>query len=387
MNGATRLIGALAAGAAGMYLLDPDRGRRRRGIVRDKMVKAVHQLGDASEVTARDLRNRARGTAARLRAVVMRRRPSDHQIAERVRPLLDFAVRHPRAIDVRVEDGRVVLIGPILSDEVDRFLDAVRSIRHVRSIENHLSVHREPGNVSALQGEPARPRPRASWPMMQRIWSPTTRFFAIISGGALALWAVRQGGATGLTAGLGGLALFLRGATNLELKRIVGVGAGPPAVTLQKTIDVNAPVEQVFEVWSRYENFPEFMSHVREVRRTEDGRSHWVVSGPGGMSIAWDTEDSAYVRNQLIAWDTVSGSTVEHSGIVRFDPNRDGSTRVHIRMSLNPPGGALGYRLATLLGSDPKRALDEDLVRFKSLLEECTTTARGERVTREQLAG
>jgi uncharacterized membrane protein len=143
----------------------------------------------------------------------------------------------------------------------------------------------------------------------------------------------------------------------------------------------------VFEAWSRYENFPKFMSYVREVRRTQDGRSHWVVSGPGGLPVAWDTEDSAYVPNQLIAWDTVPGSTVEHSGIVRFDPNRDGSTRVHIRTLWNPPGGALGYGLATILGSDPKRALDEDLVRFKSLLEERKTTANGERVTREQLAG
>jgi uncharacterized membrane protein len=386
MNGATRLIGALAAGAVGMYFLDPDRGRRRRGIGRDKVVKAAHQLGHASEVTARDLRNRTRGTAARLRAVAMRRRLSDHHIGEHVRLTLGFMVRHPRAIDVRVEDGGVVLIGPILADEVDRFLDAVRSIRGVRSIENHLSVHREPGKISALQGEPMHPRRGASWPIMRRIWSPTTRLFAIITGGALALWAVRQGGATGLTAGLGGLALFLRGATNLGLKRIVGVGAGQ-TVTLQKTIDINAPVEEVFEAWSRYENFPKFMSHVREVRRTQDGRSQWVVSGPGGIPVTWDTEDSAYVPNQLIAWDTVPGSTVEHSGIVRFDPNRDGSTRVHIRTLWNPPGGALGYGLATILGSDPKRALDDDLVRFKSLLEARKTTAHGERVTREQLAG
>jgi len=54
-------------------------------------------------------------------------------------------------------------------------------------------------------------------------------------------------------------------------------------------------------------------------------------------------------------------------------------------MSYNPPGGALGHGLATLLGSDPKRAMDEDLVRFKSLLEAGRTRAHGERVTREEL--
>ena len=110
-------------------------------------------------------------------------------------------------------------------------------------------------------------------------------------------------------------------------------------------------------------------------------------SGPGGLSIEWDTEESAYVPNQVIGWRTMPGSIVEHSGIVRFDPNDEGGTRVHMRTSWNPPAGALGYGVAAIVGSDPKRALDEDLVRFKSLIEEGKTTAHGERVTRETLAG
>lgn len=154
MNRATGLIGAVAAGAAGMYLLDPERGRRRRAILRDKLRSAAHQLGDASEVTARDVANRAWGMAARLRSLALRRPVSDQQIAERVRATLGFVVRHPRALDVRVEDGRVLLTGPILADEEKRLLAAVASVRGVRSIENHLRIHTEPGNVPDLQGEP-----------------------------------------------------------------------------------------------------------------------------------------------------------------------------------------------------------------------------------------
>lgn len=192
---------------------------------------------------------------------------------------------------------------------------------------------------------------------------------------------------SGLTAGLGGLLLSLRGATNLEVKRLLGIGAGRRAVTLQKTLNINAPVKEVFAAWSRYEDFPKFMAHVREVRRTGPGRSHWVVAGPGGLPVEWDPEESASVPNRVIGWRTVPGSIVEHSGVVRFDPTETGGTRVHIRTSWNPPAGAIGYGLAALLGRDPKRALDDDLVRFKSLLEEGKTTAHGERVTREGLAG
>jgi uncharacterized membrane protein len=387
MKSMTRLIGAFAAGAAGMYLLDRDRGRRRRAIARDKLISGAHHLGEASEVTARDLANRARGTAARLRSLIFRRPVSDHQIAERIRSTLGFVVRHPRAIDVRVEDGGVMLTGPILADEVDRLLAAVRSVAGVRSIENHLRVHREPGNEPALQGGPRRPRRGRVFPMLQRVWSPTTRLFAVATGGTLALWGLGRRGPGRLPAGLGGLALLVRGATNLGVKRLLGIGSGRQAVTLQKTINIDAPVERVFEAWSRYEDFPKFMSHVREVRRTGEGRTHWVVSGPGGLPIEWDTEESVFVSDRVIGWRSVPGSIVEHAGIVRFDPNEKGGTRVHLRTSWTPPAGALGYGLAAILGSDPKRALDEDLVRFKSLMEDGKTTAHGHRVTRDEVAG
>ncbi len=71
---------------------------------------------------------------------------------------------------------------------------------------------------------------------------------------------------------------------------------------------------------------------------------------------------------------------------MRFEPNADGSTRMHILMSYNPPGGALGHVLATIFGSDPKSVMDEDLARMKSLLEIGKTRAHGERITREQVS-
>jgi uncharacterized membrane protein len=65
----------------------------------------------------------------------------------------------------------------------------------------------------------------------------------------------------------------------------------------------------------------------------------------------------------------VAGSIVGHAGIARFDEERDGSTRVHIRMSYNPPGGWLGHGIAAAFGVDPKRSLDADLARLKTLIE------------------
>jgi uncharacterized membrane protein len=369
-----------------MYLLDPDRGRRRRARVRDAFTSTVHELREGADVTARDLGNRARGSVAELRSIVGRRPPSDADITQRIREGLGSVVSHPRAIDVRVEHGRVCLSGPVLADEVDGLLATVASVRGVQGVEDRLDVHREPGNVPGLQGAPPRRRRLVRMPFMRTSWSPTARLVAGASGAGLALTALRSGGVAGTLLGVGGVALLLRGLTNRELKRLTGVGAGRRAITLQKTITVAAPVDQVFQFWSHYENFPRFMSHVREVRKTDDGRSHWVVAGPAGVPVEWDTEVTASVPDQVLAWRTVPGSSVDHAGIVRFDPV-PGGTRVEVRMSYNPPAGAIGHAIAALLGADPKQAMDEDLVRFKSLIEQGKTSAHGQKIDASELAG
>jgi uncharacterized membrane protein len=72
---------------------------------------------------------------------------------------------------------------------------------------------------------------------------------------------------------------------------------------------------------------------------------------------------------------------------MRFDANPDGSTRVSIRMAYNPPAGAIGHAVAKFFGADPKRQMDEDFNRLKSLIEEGkTSTPEAGEVTREQLA-
>ncbi|HXG16934.1 MAG TPA: SRPBCC family protein [Calidithermus sp.] len=385
MNRAMTMLTAAGVGAAVMYLLDPDRGNRRRALIRDKLVSARRRAGDAAQVTARDMANRARGGVAELTSWIARRPPSDDVLTERVRSRLGFLVSHPGSIDVAVRDGWVTLSGPVLADEVDQLLTGVSRVRGVRGIDNRLEVHREPGNVPGLQGPARRPRGGAVFPFMPTVWSPSARFVAGLAGGGLALLGARVGGLVGAAAGLGGLTLLTRAVTNLELTRLTGIGAGRRAVVLHKTITVQAPVDEVFAFWRRYENFARFMSHVREIRRGAEGRAHWVVAGPAGLPVEFDTEETRVVDNELIAWRTVPGSLVEHAGIVRFQSTEDGRTKVDVRLSYNPVAGAVGHAVAALFGADPKQAMDDDLIRFKSLIEAGKATARGQTVTRQDI--
>lgn len=378
-----KLISGLAVGAGLMYLLDPDRGARRRGLVRDRAAHASHKLGDGLDATARDLSNRARGAVAEVRSRFRKEVVDDAVLSERVRSAIGRVVSHPSAINVTVSEGRVTLQGPVLEHELDDVLRAVGRVRGVTEVVNELEVHRESGDVPPLQG--GRPR-EARAELAQENWSPGIRVLTGTLGGILAYAGLRARGPAGVAMVVAGAGVLARAVTNLPARRLIGIGAGRHAVDVHKVINVAAPIDEVWELWNNYENFPRFMSHLEEVRRTGERRSHWVATGPAGRRFEWDAVTTELVPKELLAWKSVEGSAVENAGIVRFRPNPDGTTQIDVRISYDPPGGAIGHAIAALFGADPKRAMDEDMVRLKSLLEEGKTRADGKRVSLDELS-
>src|SRR5437868_6015621 len=118
--------------------------------------------------------------------------------------------------------------------------------RVARRVANELAVHQEAGNVSSLQG--GVPRRGERFELFQDNWSPAARL--AIGGVGLVLLMRR-----GLLGRLGGAALLARAITNLEFGTLVGTGQPEHGIEVQKTICVNAPVDQVFGFWSDYQNF------------------------------------------------------------------------------------------------------------------------------------
>ncbi|MGH8289182.1 MAG: SRPBCC family protein [Steroidobacteraceae bacterium] len=361
-------LGAVAAGAAGaisMYLLDPDHGRRRRAVMRERLASGMSRLDDARSVASRDLRNRARGVAHEIRSRFTPEEVPDEILCERVRSRLGWAVSHPGAIEISALSGRVTLSGAVLEREYVRLLRAVWAVRGVADVEDRLAVYESAAGVSALQGG-GRALGRHHGPR-QESWPPAIRVVTGAAGGALLINAFAgRRSAFGLLGGLAGAALVARSSTNMPIDRLVGVRR--PAMELQKCIEVAAPIEQVFETFSQLERFPEFMTHVRDVRAKGDGTSQWTVEGPAGRAISWEAVTTRIEPNRLIAWRTLPGSAVEHAGLLRFEPTESG-TRVFVTMSYTPPAGAIGHAIARLFGADPKSELDDDLLRMKVFLE------------------
>ena len=362
-------VGGAALGAAAMYFSDPDRGRRRRALVEDKLRHFGTKTSRSIDVAARDLSNRLQGLPARARHLMTNYRNAevdDRVLVARVRARIGRVVSHSHAISVTAQHGTVNLSGPVLANELEQLLAAVRAIPGIVAVEDMLEVHERSNGIPGLQGTSTAAGMRSEF--LQENWAPAWRGAAILSGSALSGYGLARRTPASMAMAAAGIMLLLRGITNMPVGRLTGMSVGQRGIELQKAIEIKASPEVVFDAWSKYENFPYFMSHVLEVRDLGERRSHWIVEGPMGATIEWDAVLIDSERPTLLSWRSEPGSAVEHTGSVRFDP-AEGGTRATVRLSYHPPGGALGHGVVTLLGRDPKHELDDDLMRMKSFIE------------------
>jgi uncharacterized membrane protein len=356
------LLSGAAFGAALNYIADSKLGKRRRALARDSAVHLAKIFGRAVNVSVRDSRNRFKGLFEETKRFAEHGSIDDQILEARIRTAVGRVSSHPN-VEVIVERGCVTLLGPVVNREEQLVIKAAKQVHGVVAVKNRMKPYKPLPSMPTQQA-----KPEQALDIMQTHWAPATRVVVGAIGGSLIVTGTRARNLRGALPRLAGLVLLVRAASNIEFKRLVGFKAGPRAVDIQKTIKIYAPAERVYSLWTDYENFPLFMSRINEVRDLGNGRSHWIVKGPLGATLEWDAEITQLVPNKLLAWMSKSGSLIRHAGVIRFDDERD-HTRVHIRLSYNPPAGAIGHVVATLLGSNPKQEMDADLVRMKTFVE------------------
>ena len=369
MTNRTTIVAAACAGAACMYFLDPDRGARRRARLEDAATHAARLAQRALRKSGRDVRHRLSGTAASVQSVWRHKSADDPVLLGRVRSVLGRWTSHPHAIGVTASNGAITVSGPILDREAASLLRAVGKVDGVREVRDRLTRHAQADNVPSLQGgrQPGGTPPD----IWQTNWAPATRLAAGIAGTLLIGTGAARRDRTGAAAAALGTALLGRTLINVPLNRIAGLTASPGLIDVQKTITINAPLRDVYARWTAYDEFPRIMSRVLDVQKIDGavGKSHWKVAGPAGLPLEFDAQITHLIPNQLLAWRSLPGAAVAHDGIIRFDSVDANRTRAQIHMSYNPPAGWIGHGLAKVLGADPKRAMDDDLMRFKTALE------------------
>lgn len=234
--------------------------------------------------------------------------------------------------------------------------------------------------ATALQNRPQQPsNGHSRWSNVNV--SDWERLLSGVGGGALALYGLSRRDLSGLALAIGGGLLVARGMTgHCECYQALGVSTaekhGPATsvaaghgVKVEKTVTINESPEKLYQFWRKLENLPQFMKHLESV--TSNGnRSHWVAKGPLGVKVEWDAEIINEQENELIAWKSLEGSTVDNAGSVHFTPSSSGrGTEVKVTLKYDPPAGKTGAFVARLFGKAPEQEIKEELRCFKQLME------------------
>jgi len=133
--------------------------------------------------------------------------------------------------------------------------------------------------------------------------------------------------------------------------------------TIEKTIEVDAPVSTVYNQWTQFEEFPMFMEGIKEVRQLDDKRLHWVAEIAGKRK-EWDAEIFQQVPDKSIGWRSQTGS--KNSGQVTFTPTGDNGTIVCLNLKYDPEGAL--ENVGDALGVVGRR-VEGDLQRFKEFIQ------------------
>lgn len=133
--------------------------------------------------------------------------------------------------------------------------------------------------------------------------------------------------------------------------------------TVDKKLEVDAPIERVYNQWTQFEDFPRFMDGVKEVHQQGDERLYWHVE-VNGKDREWYARITRQVPDEVIAWESEGGAN--NAGTIIFKPLGADRTELEVHMQYETEdftealGGALGFL---------SRRVDNDLKHFKEFIE------------------
>ena len=133
---------------------------------------------------------------------------------------------------------------------------------------------------------------------------------------------------------------------------------------VEQSIEVSVPVRTAYNQWTQFEEFPQFMEGVQEVRHLDDTHLRWVAE-IGGQKREWDAEISEQRPDERVAWKATDGKS--NAGVVTFHRLSDDKTKVTVQMDYDPEG--MVESLGSAVGADDRR-VKGDLERFKALIED-----------------
>jgi uncharacterized membrane protein len=138
----------------------------------------------------------------------------------------------------------------------------------------------------------------------------------------------------------------------------------PAMPRFEDSIELDAPLESVYDQWTQFESFPQFMQGVESVVQEDDRTLHWTAK-IAGQRREWTARITDQTPNTRIAWKSISGA--ENAGAVLFAPLPENRTRITLKVDVDPQGPieTIGANAGLLEGE-----VEGDLRRFKDFIEQ-----------------
>ncbi len=132
---------------------------------------------------------------------------------------------------------------------------------------------------------------------------------------------------------------------------------------IQQSVDVAVPIEEAYDQWTRFEEWPEFMHRVDSVQQVDDSTIH-ISTKVWGITKEFEAEIVEQRPDERIEWHSEDG--LMNSGVVTFHSLAPRLTRIEVTMDVKPDSlvekAGRGMRFT-------KRAVRGDLHRFKAYVE------------------
>jgi uncharacterized membrane protein len=208
------------------------------------------------------------------------------------------------------------------------------------------------------------PNSQSNWlaDLLPSHWSPSTRRWVPIAAGAtMAAIGLSRKSLFGMALAATGGALAYYGSR---------IEQAPQDFEATASVLLNCSTDEAYRRYRNFEDFPTFMHHLDSVTKMSEGRYRWKVRGPLDMPIEWEAKITDERKGEFIAWQSLPDSAIEMEGSVRFQtaPANRGAFLTSVTRFTNP-AGRLGRAVAKLFGKDPSFLMQQDLRRFKALIE------------------
>lgn len=144
----------------------------------------------------------------------------------------------------------------------------------------------------------------------------------------------------------------------------------------ERYVEIDAPVERVFDIFADFEAAPRWAGSVLDVRRTGRRTFRWVAETALDLDVEWEAEVVVFAPDRRIVWRSVGGDIRADCEAV-FSVTPDETTLLHVVRGYDTPGGRTGRAVARFFGRHPEEQLEEDLARLKRLAERRRRPAAG----------